>query len=116
MEIYIMISYRFYSEHLNMVSDVVLRHRKRVSFVFLPPLDGPQPSKMHQVTVPVLKNAECESMYIRAGSYESIPRTFICAGYAEGKRDACEVFKSDHSKFISIFIQLGPMCKFLLFP
>jgi len=53
--------------------------------------DGPLPSKMQQVSVPVINNTECENMYRRAGYVEHIPNIFICAGYAEGKRDSCEV-------------------------
>jgi len=52
--------------------------------------DGPLPSKMQQVSVPVINNTDCEGMYRRAGYVELIPRIFICAGYADGKRDSCE--------------------------
>ncbi|KZS21782.1 putative Transmembrane protease serine 11E [Daphnia magna] len=52
--------------------------------------DGPLPSKMQQVSVPVINNTDCESMYRRAGYVEHIPNIFICAGYADGKRDSCE--------------------------
>lgn len=55
------------------------------------PTDGPLPSKMQQVPVPVINNTECENMYRRAGYVEHIPKIFICAGYADGKRDSCEV-------------------------
>jgi hypothetical protein len=53
--------------------------------------DGPLPSKMQQVSVPVINNTDCENMYRRAGYVEHIPNIFICAGYADGKRDSCEV-------------------------
>lgn len=46
---------------------------------------------MQQVEVPVINNTDCESMYRRAGFVESIPGIFICAGYAAGKKDSCEV-------------------------
>jgi secreted trypsin-like serine protease len=46
---------------------------------------------MQQVSVPVINNTDCEGMYRRAGYVELIPRIFICAGYADGKRDSCEV-------------------------
>ncbi|XP_046634892.1 serine proteinase stubble-like isoform X2 [Daphnia pulicaria] len=52
--------------------------------------DGPLPSKMQQVSVPVINNTDCENMYRRAGYVEHIPNIFICAGYADGKRDSCE--------------------------
>lgn len=46
---------------------------------------------MQQVQVPIINNTECENMYRRAGYVEHIPNIFICAGYADGKRDSCEV-------------------------
>ena len=49
---------------------------------------------MQEVNLPVLNNTECESMYKDAGYVEHIPRNiFICAGYAEGGKDSCEVRK-----------------------
>ena len=46
---------------------------------------------MQQVSVPVINNSDCENMYRRAGYVEHIPNIFICAGYADGKKDSCEV-------------------------
>lgn len=54
---------------------------------------------MQQVSVPVINNTDCENMYRRAGYVEHIPNIFICAGYADGKRDSCEV-----RKFFSHFL------------
>ena len=33
----------------------------------------------------------CEKMYRDAGYVEHIPNIFICAGYAAGGKDSCEV-------------------------
>ncbi|KAF2360372.1 Serine proteases trypsin domain [Trinorchestia longiramus] len=52
--------------------------------------DGPLPSLMQKVPVPVITNGECEVMYRNAGYIEDIPNIFICAGYEGGKRDSCE--------------------------
>ena len=53
--------------------------------------DGPLPSKMQKVTLPIINNTECELMYEKAGFREHIPHIFICAGYREGGKDSCEV-------------------------
>ena len=37
----------------------------------------------------------CEKMYRDAGYVEHIPNIFICAGYAAGGKDSCEVRKID---------------------
>jgi len=52
--------------------------------------EGPLPSTLQKVPVPVITNAECEVMYRNAGYIEAIPNIFICAGYEAGKRDSCE--------------------------
>lgn len=75
--------------------------------------DGPLPSVMQKVPVPVITNSECEVMYRNAGYIEDIPNIFICAGYESGKRDSCEVrsLKSSssltHSKLLLLFSQVS---------
>lgn len=54
---------------------------------------------MQKVSVPIITNKECESMYRKAGFIEDIPNIFICAGLAKGGKDSCEVshgMKVDH--------------------
>jgi Trypsin len=53
-------------------------------------LDGPLPSVLQEVTVPIIKNDICESMYRNAGYIEHIPHIFICAGHKQGSKDSCE--------------------------
>jgi len=53
--------------------------------------DGPLPSVMQEVDLPVINNTMCERMYRDAGYVEHIPSIFICAGYAAGGKDSCEV-------------------------
>lgn len=54
-------------------------------------LDGPLPSVLQEVTVPVINNSVCETMYRAAGYIEHIPDIFICAGWKKGGFDSCEV-------------------------
>ena len=48
---------------------------------------------MQEVDLPIINNTMCESMYRDAGYVEHIPDIFICAGYAVGGKDSCEVRK-----------------------
>lgn len=52
--------------------------------------DGPLPSVLQEVSVPVINNSVCESMYRSAGYIEHIPHIFICAGWRRGGFDSCE--------------------------
>ena len=53
--------------------------------------DGPLPSVLQEVSLPIITNEQCEEMFRFAGHYELIPKIFICAGYKMGKKDACDV-------------------------
>ena len=44
-----------------------------------------------QVSVPIVSNEKCQSMFLRAGRHEVIPDIFMCAGYENGGRDSCQV-------------------------
>lgn len=55
--------------------------------------DGPLPSILQEVSVPVINNTLCETMYRAAGYIEHIPEIFICAGWKKGGFDSCEVYK-----------------------
>ena len=74
-------------------NNAFLHHYARIFRAFLTQLlsDGPLPSKMQKVTLPIINNTECELMYEQAGFREHIPHIFICAGYREGGKDSCEV-------------------------
>ncbi|OQR78646.1 hypothetical protein BIW11_00270 [Tropilaelaps mercedesae] len=52
--------------------------------------DGPLPSILQKVQVPIITNKECERMYRKAGFIEDIPDIFICAGLSSGGKDSCE--------------------------
>lgn len=59
-------------------------------FSFIP-LEGPLPDVIQEVSLPVITNKVCETMYREAGFVEDIPDIFICAGYGDGGKDSCEV-------------------------
>ncbi|XP_028967071.1 serine proteinase stubble [Galendromus occidentalis] len=52
--------------------------------------DGPLPSVLQKVQIPIITNQECERLYRKAGFVEDIPQIFICAGMPSGGKDSCE--------------------------
>ncbi|XP_038113039.1 serine protease filzig [Culex quinquefasciatus] len=51
---------------------------------------GGVPSVLQEVQVPVIENSVCQEMFHMAGHNKKILSSFVCAGYANGKRDSCE--------------------------
>ncbi|XP_036325430.1 serine proteinase stubble [Rhagoletis pomonella] len=51
---------------------------------------GTLASVLQEVSVPIVSNGICESMFARAGRQESIPDIFVCAGYENGGHDSCQ--------------------------
>merc|ERR1711953_1145367 len=51
---------------------------------------GGVPNILHQVSVPVIDNDSCQDMFTTSGHKKTIRESFLCAGYAEGKKDSCE--------------------------
>lgn len=41
--------------------------------------------------VPVIENSVCQEMFHTAGHNKKILSSFLCAGYANGQKDSCEV-------------------------
>ena len=41
--------------------------------------------------VPIIENDVCQEMFATAGHNKKILPSFLCAGYANGQRDSCEV-------------------------
>lgn len=51
---------------------------------------GTLPSVLQEVSVPIVSNDVCKSMFLRAGRHEFIPDIFLCAGYENGGQDSCQ--------------------------
>lgn len=52
--------------------------------------------------VPIIENNVCQEMFSTAGHNKKILPSFLCAGYANGQKDSCEVSHLDASNhFIS---------------
>ncbi|KAH8382105.1 hypothetical protein KR009_001899, partial [Drosophila setifemur] len=51
---------------------------------------GTLPSVLQEVSVPIVSNDNCKSMFMRAGRQEFIPDIFLCAGYETGGQDSCQ--------------------------
>ncbi|XP_022166847.1 serine proteinase stubble-like [Myzus persicae] len=51
---------------------------------------GLSPDVLQEVTVPIINNSVCETMFRAAGYVKKIPDTFICAGLKDGGYDACK--------------------------
>uniref|UniRef100_A0A2S2N7Q6 Serine proteinase stubble n=1 Tax=Schizaphis graminum TaxID=13262 RepID=A0A2S2N7Q6_SCHGA len=51
---------------------------------------GTLPSVLQEVSIPIVSNDKCKSMFLRAGRHEYIPDIFMCAGFDDGGRDSCQ--------------------------
>ncbi|XP_030376359.1 serine proteinase stubble, partial [Scaptodrosophila lebanonensis] len=51
---------------------------------------GTLPSVLQEVSVPIVSNDNCKSMFLRAGRQEFIPDIFLCAGFETGGHDSCQ--------------------------
>lgn len=49
------------------------------------------PNILHQVSVPIMNNTKCQTMFTNSGHKKTVRESFLCAGYDEGKKDSCEV-------------------------
>lgn len=52
-------------------------------------IESPISTRLQYVGVPIINNTECEKIYQTI--HKKIDRQSICAGYAEGLKDSCEV-------------------------
>lgn len=52
---------------------------------------GGVPSVLQEVQVPIMENQVCQEMFRTAGHSKIILDSFLCAGYANGQKDSCEV-------------------------
>ncbi|XP_055549758.1 serine proteinase stubble isoform X1 [Wyeomyia smithii] len=51
---------------------------------------GTLPSVLQEVSVPIVSNDRCKTMFLRAGRHEFIPDIFLCAGHETGGQDSCQ--------------------------
>lgn len=54
-------------------------------------IGGGVPSVLQEVRVPLIDNSVCQEMFQTAGHQKRIINSFLCAGYANGQKDSCEV-------------------------
>jgi len=53
--------------------------------------EGPEPSLLNEVDVPILSNSDCNSLFKLAALDEHVQEDiWVCAGYREGGKDACD--------------------------
>ena len=55
---------------------------------------GSTPSVLQEITVPVIENPICQDMYYESHHKKIIKDSFLCAGYADGQMDSCDVSNS----------------------
>lgn len=72
---------------------------------------GGVPSVLQEVQVPIMENQVCQEMFRTAGHSKVILDSFLCAGYANGQKDSCEVIKSEKRLNLSVRCNKG-----VLFP
>nr|XP_042700261.1 polyserase-2-like [Chrysemys picta bellii] len=51
----------------------------------------PAPMTLQQLQVPLIDPLPCDALYQRRSAMRDIQDDMVCAGYAEGQRDACQV-------------------------
>lgn len=60
--------------------------------------------------VPIIENSVCQEMFHTAGHNKKILPSFLCAGYANGQKDSCEVSKILSKFFIYFFFLVLCVC------
>ena len=53
--------------------------------------NGPKATRLQKVSVPLIPRQECERRYQQQGYYGPIGEGMLCAGWPQGRRDACQV-------------------------
>nr|CAD7415386.1 unnamed protein product [Timema poppensis] len=72
---------------------------------------GGVPSVLQEVQVPIIENPVCQEMFQTAGHAKTILSSFLCAGYANGQKDSCEVLVLAHYRsipFVNALRSLNP--------
>lgn len=63
---------------------------------------GVVPTILQEVQVPIMENDVCQEMFRTAGHTKVILESFLCAGYANGQKDSCEV--RTHKSYFNYFM------------
>lgn len=76
---------------LDFFQDVTIKRAKRITIEFWADefSESPISTRLQYVGVPIINNTECQKIYQPIN--KQIDRQSICAGYAEGLKDSCEV-------------------------
>lgn len=73
----------------------------------------PHPQTLQKLKVPIIDSRLCKSLYWQGAGQEAITEDMLCAGYLEGKKDACLV--SAHSSSTPVrMLTLRHLCLCLL--
>ena len=59
---------------------------------------GQEATHLRHVALPVWKNADCDKAY-----FQPIGNNFLCAGFADGGKDACQVYKKNKTETFGCF-------------
>lgn len=78
--------------------------------ILLPLIGGPVPSKLNEVSLPVIRNDECQRWFNEAGHHKVIKPEFFCAGYKEGRKDSCEVSMLMYYTYIFSSVHIHNSC------
>jgi Trypsin len=72
-------------------------------------IGGALPPILHKVEVPFIGKKDCESWFDDGDRHQDIESVFICAGYKNGGRDACQVriVINFNLKFLTCFVVCG---------
>lgn len=56
--------------------------------------------------MPIIENTVCEEMFDQGGHKKKILPSFLCAGYANGQKDSCEVclYKYPEALLLSFYL------------
>lgn len=60
-------------------------------------LGGKESTVQRQAVLPIWRNEDCNDAY-----FQPITSNFICAGYAQGGTDACQVWCDSHEFYVCV--------------
>lgn len=72
---------------------------------------GNVPNVLHQVSVPIMNNTKCQTMFTNSGHKKTVRESFLCAGYDEGKKDSCEVSEKKLNSGFRRGMRINPLVR-----